>query len=51
MIWGGQYLFRGQLAIFGGLEFPGTTPSNGPSNGFARLKIIKYRLHIKQVHW
>jgi hypothetical protein len=28
-------------------RFPGHTPSHAPSNGFARLKIIIYTLHIK----
>ncbi len=32
--------------------FLGPTPSNGLSNGFARVKIIKSKRHInKQVHW
>ncbi len=28
-------------------DFSGSTPSNGPSNGFARNKIIKSKRHIK----
>jgi hypothetical protein len=29
------------------MRFPGSTPSNAPSNGFTCLKTIKYKLHIK----
>jgi hypothetical protein len=29
-----------------------TTPSDAPSNGFVRLKTIKYKLHMKkQAYW
>jgi hypothetical protein len=28
-------------------RFPGPTPYNAPSNGFARLKTIKHKLHIE----
>jgi hypothetical protein len=27
-------------------RFSGPTPSNGPSNGFSRIKIIKFKHHI-----
>jgi hypothetical protein len=30
-------------------RFSGPTPSNGPSNGFAPIKIIKSKRHIKKI--
>ncbi len=49
--WGTCYArchFRAQKSR----DLQGPTPSNGPSYGFAPIKIIKSKRHIKkQVHW
>ncbi len=50
----GPEMARAKRVLFGPkkVEISGPTPSNGLSNGFARIKIIKSKSHVnKQVHW
>jgi hypothetical protein len=41
------YMAQGIMILKGEIPFWGPTPSNGPSNGFALIKIIKSKRHIK----